>query len=70
MKGKHNLNMSFAEKDIVKFNPAFCSESERDKLYIILECYDDVQRARIAPVECPLSIVPVESVTYEMIMKA
>ena len=41
MKGKHNLNMSFAEKDIVKFNPAFCSESERDKLYIILECYDE-----------------------------
>ena len=62
--------MSFSKDDIVKFNPAFCSESERDKLYIILECYDDVQRAKIAPVECSLSIVPVESVTYEMIMKA
>ena len=61
--------MSFAANDIVKFAPDFCSEAERDKLYIVLECYDDVQRAKIAPLECSLSITPVESVTYEMISK-
>ena len=62
--------MTFTEKEIVKFNPVFCTESERDRLYVILECYDDEQRAKIAPVECSLPITPVESVTYDMIMKA
>ena len=59
--------MLFSRNDIVKFNPEFCTDTEKDRLYIVLESYDDVRRAKVSPVECSLPIVPVESVSYEMI---
>ena len=62
--------MQFSEDDIVVFAPGWCTEAEKGKLYRVLECFDDVRRAKIAPVECSLSIVPVESVTYDQIVKA
>lgn len=63
-------SMQFSRNDIVKFNPEFCTDTEKDRLYIVLESYDDVQRAKVSPVECSLPIIPVESVSYEMIQKA
>lgn len=62
--------MHFAVDDIVEFAPGWCTEAEQGKLYRVLECFDDVRRAKIVPVECTLLIVPVESVTYDQIVKA
>ena len=60
---------AYCSGDIVIFNSAFCSESEKGRKYIVLESYDDVQRAKITPLDSTLSIPPVESVTYDMIEK-
>lgn len=60
---------SFKQDDLVRFDTKWCEPSEVGKAYRIIECFDDVQRAKIVPVETTLSIVPVESVTYEMIEK-
>ena len=62
--------MHFAVDDTVKFVPGWCTEAEKGKLYRVLECFDDVRRAKIAPVECSLTIIPVESVSYDQIVKA
>ena len=62
--------MHFSEGDIVVFAPGWCTEAEKEKLYRVLESYDDVQRAKIAPVDRSLTIIPVESVTYAQIVRA
>ena len=53
----------FEKDELVRFAPGFCSETEKDRQYRIIECFDDVQRAKIVPAECSLPIIPVESVS-------
>ena len=60
---------TFRENETVRFNAKWCSPDEVGRAYRIVECFDDVQRAHITPVETSLSIAPVEVVTYDMIEK-
>lgn len=60
---------SFKAGDRVRFSKAWCEPSEIGKVYIVIEAFDDVQRALIIPEETTLTIIPSEKVTYEMIEK-
>ena len=62
-----NNTKKFVPGDIVRFAEAWCRDEEKDQLSIVKECYNDVQRAYIEPLECTMYFVPVSCVTYEMI---
>ena len=58
------------ESTLVKFRKGFCTETEANRIYIIIECHNDVRRAYIQPLHWNRlhgEIIPTELVTYDMI---
>ncbi len=58
---------TFRERDIVKYAEEWSHPEERHIRLIVLEAFDDVQRALIGSLNTNLSLGKVESVDYEWI---
>ena len=53
---------------LVKFREGYCSEKEKDRIFVVFECDDDSEKAYIVPLyNQSRTLQPIELVRYCMI---
>ena len=61
------VKQMFKEGDMVRYNPAWCSEGERKCVLVVLESNPDTKKCIIRWVNTTMTLKPTEMVDWDMI---